>query len=107
MPIDWNTSHTWSFAPIDSKRFPAVALGQSCGEIGGGLPAIFNASNEVAVQAFIDGQISFTSIVEVVSDSVEALRSTGVNSLRNLSDVSAIEEDARRIAREKIEKVTL
>ena len=107
IPIDWSTSHTWSFAPIDSKRFPAVALGQSCGEIGGGLPAIFNASNEVAVQAFIDGQISFTSIVEVVSDSVEALRSTGVNPLRNLSDVSAIEEDARRIAREKIEKVTL
>jgi 1-deoxy-D-xylulose-5-phosphate reductoisomerase len=107
IPIDWSTSHTWSFAPIDSKRFPAVALGQSCGEIGGGLPAIFNASNEVAVQAFIDGKISFTSIVEVVSESVEALRSTGANSLRNLSDVSAIEEDARRIAREKIEKVTL
>jgi 1-deoxy-D-xylulose-5-phosphate reductoisomerase len=107
MPIDWSTSHTWSFAPIDSKRFPAIALGQSCGEIGGGLPAIFNASNEVAVQAFIDGQISFTSIVEIVSDCAEALRSTGGNPLRNLSDVSAIEEDARRIAREKIEKVTL
>jgi 1-deoxy-D-xylulose-5-phosphate reductoisomerase len=106
-PIDWSTSHTWNFAPIDSKKFPAVALGQSCGEIGGGLPAIFNASNEVAVQAFIDGQISFTSIVEVVSDCVEALRSTGGNPLRNLNDVSAIEEDARRIAREKVKKVAL
>ena len=106
-PIDWSTSHTWNFAPIDSKKFPAIALGQSCGEIGGGLPAIFNASNEVAVQAFIDGQISFTSIVEVVSDSVEALRSAGGNPLRNLSDVSAIEEDARRIARETIKKVAL
>jgi len=106
-PIDWSTSHTWNFAPIDSKKFPVVALGQSCGEIGGGLPAIFNASNEVAVQAFIDGQISFTSIVEVVSDSVEALRSAGGNPLRNLSDVSAIEEDARRIARETIKKVAL
>ena len=106
-PIDWSTSHTWNFAPIDTKRFPAIALGQSCGEIGGGLPAIFNASNEVAVQAFIDGQISFTSIVEVVSDSVDALRSAGGNPLRNLSDVSAIEEDARRIARETIKKVAL
>lgn len=106
-PIDWSTSHTWNFAPIDSKKFPAVALGQSCGEIGGGLPAIFNASNEVAVQAFIDGQISFTSIVEVVSGSVDALRSAGGNPLRNLSDVSAIEEDARRIARETIKKVAL
>jgi len=106
-PMDWSTSHTWNFAPIDTKRFPAIALGQSCGEIGGGLPAIFNASNEVAVQAFIDGQISFTSIVEVVSDSVDALRSAGGNPLRNLSDVSAIEEDARRIARETIKKVAL
>ena len=106
-PIDWGTSHTWNFSPIDSKKFPAVALGQSCGEIGGGLPAIFNASNEVAVQAFIDGQISFTSIVEVVSDCVEALRSVGGNPVRNLNDVSAIEEDARRIAREKVKKVVL
>jgi 1-deoxy-D-xylulose-5-phosphate reductoisomerase len=78
-----------------------------CGEIGGGLPAIFNASNEVAVQAFIDGQISFTSIVEVVRQSVDQLRSVGGNALRNLSDVSAIEEDARHIALEKVKKVAL
>jgi 1-deoxy-D-xylulose-5-phosphate reductoisomerase len=106
-PIDWSTSHTWNFAPIDTKRFPAVALARMCGEIGGGLPAIFNASNEVAVQAFIDGQISFTSIVEVVRQSVDQLRSVGGNALRNLSDVSAIEEDARHIALEKVKKVAL
>lgn len=103
--IDWTQSHTWNFSPIDTKRFPAVALARSCGEIGGGLPAIFNASNEVAVQAYIDGQIGFTAIVEVVTATVDALRNVGSSQLRDLADVSAIEDDARRTARELIKKV--
>lgn len=103
--IDWTHSHTWNFSPIDTKRFPAVTLARSCGEIGGGLPAIFNASNEVAVQAFIDGQIGFTAIVEVVTAVVDALRSVGSSQLRDLADVSAIEDDTRHTARELIKKV--
>ncbi len=104
-PIDWTTSHTWNFAPIDTERFPSVALARECGAIGGGAPAIFNASNEVAVQAFVDGAIKFTDIVSIVSASVDALRSTASSILRDLSDVSAIEEDARRTALELIKKV--
>ncbi len=106
-PIDWSTSHTWSFAPIDESRFPAVALARTCGEIGGGLPAIFNASNEVAVQAFIDGQISFTDIFMIVSQSVDHLRASVAVTLRDLDDVSAAEDDARRIAGEFVKKVAL
>jgi 1-deoxy-D-xylulose-5-phosphate reductoisomerase len=105
-PIDWKTSHTWNFAPIDDKRFPAIALARRCGEIGGGLPAIFNASNEVGVQAFINGEISFTAIIEVVSATVDKLNAAGVQKLRDLGDVSAVEEDARRIALENVKKVS-
>jgi len=104
-PIDWSTSHTWSFTPIDESRFPAVALARTCGEIGGGLPAIFNASNEVAVQAFIDGQISFTDIFKIVSQSVDHLRATAAKTLRDLEDVSAAEDDARQISSELVKKV--
>ena len=104
-PIDWTQSHTWNFAPIDTDRFPSVALARECGAIGGGAPAIFNASNEVAVQAFVDGLIKFTDIVSVVSASVDALRSSAASTLRDLSDVSAIEEDARRTAQELVKKV--
>jgi 1-deoxy-D-xylulose-5-phosphate reductoisomerase len=103
-PIDWSTSHTWSFTPIDESRFPAVALARTCGEIGGGLPAIFNASNEVAVQAFIDGQISFTDIFKIVSQSVDHLRATATKTLRDLEDVSAAEDDARSKASELVKK---
>jgi 1-deoxy-D-xylulose-5-phosphate reductoisomerase len=104
-PIDWKQSHSWTFAPIDTKRFPAIALARTCGEIGGGLPAIFNASNEVAVQAFVDGQIGFTSIISVVTSVVDALRTSAAPTLRDLADVSAAEEDARRTARELLKKV--
>lgn len=103
--IDWTQSHSWTFAPIDIKRFPAIALARTCGEIGGGLPAIFNASNEVAVQAFIDGQIGFTTIIDVVSSVVDSLRASAAQALRDLADVSAAEEDARRSTRKHLKKV--
>jgi 1-deoxy-D-xylulose-5-phosphate reductoisomerase len=104
-PINWSQSHTWNFLPIDLKRFPAVSLARACGEIGGGAPAIFNASNEVAVQAFIEGKVSFTSIIEIVSSTVEQMRDVAGNKLRDLSDVSAIEENARSIATHNVKKV--
>ncbi len=104
-PIDWNQSHTWNFAPIDSQRFPAVALAREVGAIGGGLPAVFNAANEVAVQAFVDGDIKFTEIVKTVAAVVDALRGSVSATLRDLADVSAVEEDARRTARELLKKV--
>lgn len=104
-PIDWTQSHTWNFAPIDSQRFPAVALAREVGAIGGGLPAVFNAANEVAVQAFVDGDIKFTEIVKTVSTVVDSLRGSVSATLRDLADVSAIEEDARRTAHEILKKV--
>ena len=104
-PIDWTASHTWSFSPIDESRFPSVALARECGTAGGALPAIFNASNEVAVQAFVDGQIKFTEIVKTVSQVVDVLRSAHSGKIRDLADVSAIENDARRTAHDLLKKV--
>lgn len=104
-PIDWTTSHTWNFSPIDESRFPSVALARDCGTAGGALPAIFNASNEVAVQAFVDGQIKFTEIVKTVTQAVDALRGSHSGKIRDLADVSAIENDARRTAHDLLKKV--
>lgn len=94
--IDWSQSATWTFAPIDTNRFPAVALARHCGEAGGALPAIFNASNEVAVAAFIAGQIKFIEIIPTVEKIVSAFEGATIPTLRDLSDVTAIEEDARK-----------
>jgi len=103
-PIDWSQSHTWTFAPVDSERFPAIDLARRCGTLGGGLPAIFNAANEVSVAAFVDGKIGFTSIVETVEEVVQKLGAKSAGALRDLADVSAIEEDARAIATELLQK---
>lgn len=103
-PIDWTQSHTWTFAPIDNERFPAIDLARRCGALGGGLPAIFNAANEVCVASFISGKIGFTSIVETVEEVVQKLGGKSASAPRDLSDVSAIEEDARAIATELLQK---
>ena len=98
--IDWKLPHQWSFEPIDSRRFPAVALARYCGEFGGSMPAIFNAANEVVVEAFIAEKISFTSILPLVKEVVEASSGSARSTLRDLADVSAVEENARARAHE-------
>lgn len=103
--VDWTNSHNWSFHPIDNEKFPAIDLARRCGTLGGGLPAIFNAANEVCVAAFIDGKIGFTSIIETVEEVVQSLGSKSAGSPRDLADVSAIENDARKIAQELLVKV--
>jgi 1-deoxy-D-xylulose-5-phosphate reductoisomerase len=96
--IDWSASHSWSFEPINLARFPAVALARHCGEIGGAMPAIFNAANEVAVEAFIAEKIAFTSIVPLIESVLTLSEKSAPSTLRDLADVSAIEDDARALA---------
>jgi len=103
-PIDWSAAATWNFAPIDNVKFPAVDLARRCGSLGGGLPAIFNAANEVAVAGFLDSHIGYSAIIDTVEDVVQQLSPSAVSALRDLADVSAIEDDARRVAHEVIKR---
>ena len=93
--IDWKVQHSWSFSPIDNNKFPSVDLARHCGQLGGAMPAIFNAANEVAVAAFIDRKIEFKSIVGVIASVVQELEKDSPKTLRDLADVSAVEDDAR------------
>jgi 1-deoxy-D-xylulose-5-phosphate reductoisomerase len=100
--IDWKQSHTWSFEPIDNERFPAVDLARRCGALGGSVAAMYNAANEVAVAAFMKEQIPFTAIVDTIEATVTKLGGNAISVVRDLSDVSAIEKDARRVAQEAL-----
>lgn len=102
--IDWSKRQNWEFSPIDSARFPAVDLARRCGEVGGGVPATFNAANEEAVAAFISGKISFTDIVETVDDVVTKVGGQVSDQLNSVDDVSAVEENARKVAQEIISR---
>ena len=103
-PIDWKSSHTWTFEPIDGERFPAVELAKRCGALGGAVAAMYNAANEVAVSAFMKEQIQFTAIVDIIEQTVTRLGGQAISVVRDLDDVSAIENDARRVAHEALGK---
>jgi 1-deoxy-D-xylulose-5-phosphate reductoisomerase len=71
-PVDWTRSETWEFHPLDDDAFPAVALARAAGEQGGTAPAVYNAANEVCVEAFRAGRLPFTDIVARVHDVLAA-----------------------------------
>lgn len=66
-PIDWTRAADWRFEPLDDVVFPAVTLARTAGERGGTAPAVYNAANEVAVDAFHDGRLRFPDIVSTVA----------------------------------------
>jgi 1-deoxy-D-xylulose-5-phosphate reductoisomerase len=61
-----------SFEEPDADRFPALNLARQAGEIGGTMPAVLNAANEMAVDAFVNGRISFPAIADAVSRTMTA-----------------------------------
>ncbi len=104
-PIDWSKSHTWNFSPIDNEKYPAIELAKRCGELGGGLPAVYNAANEVVVAAFLAQRIKFTAIIELVEQVVQSFGSNTPTTIRDISDVSGIEQSARMKAEELIKEI--
>ncbi len=64
--LDWTRHETWEFLPLDESAFPAVRLAREAGVLGGTAPAVYNAANEVCVEAFLKGEMRFTDIVPTV-----------------------------------------
>jgi 1-deoxy-D-xylulose-5-phosphate reductoisomerase len=104
--IDWSKSHTWQFLPIDNEKYPALELAKRCGQLGSGLPAVYNAANEVAVAAFLAGQIKFTAIIDIVEAVVQSFGSNTPTTIRDISDVSGVEQSARSKAGELIKEIS-
>jgi 1-deoxy-D-xylulose-5-phosphate reductoisomerase len=71
VPLDWTHAQSWTFEPLDDDAFPAVNLAKSVGVAGGTYPAVFNAANEQAVQAFHARRIPYLSILAVIERVVE------------------------------------
>jgi 1-deoxy-D-xylulose-5-phosphate reductoisomerase len=71
-PVDWTRPETWEFFPLDDEAFPAVGLARRAGAAGGSAPAAYNAANEVCVEAFLAGRLSFADIVPTVRTVLDA-----------------------------------
>ncbi len=66
-PCDWRRPTAWEFFPLDATAFPAVDLARRAGLRGRTSPAVLNAANEVAVEAFLGGRLSFADIIDTVT----------------------------------------
>lgn len=99
LPLDWTRASTWSFEPLDETAFPAVALAKQVGRAGGTYPAVFNAANEQAVDAFHEGRLSFLGILDTVRRVVERHDAPAELTRDSLADA---EGWARRAADEEI-----
>jgi 1-deoxy-D-xylulose-5-phosphate reductoisomerase len=99
-PVDFTSSHTWTFEPLNEEVFDSVSLAKKVGLLGGTYPAVFNAANEQAVYAFHRGELAFLEILEVVREVV----ATHQASEMTLAGVLAAEEEARRLADSVISK---
>ncbi len=91
-----------TFLRPDTEAFPLLALAKRAMSLGGAMPAIVNAADEVAVAAFLNGKISFSQIPEIVIDVFERL--TARASAKALDEITAADRDARKIAKEILER---
>jgi 1-deoxy-D-xylulose-5-phosphate reductoisomerase len=96
--VDWTTAQTWEFFPLDDQAFPAVRLARAAGERGGTAPAVYNAANEVGVEAFHAGRIRFTEIVPTV-ERVLTVHDVPSKQRLDVEDVLAADTWARGEAR--------
>lgn len=101
-PLDLAAIGQLTFRTPDEIRFPATRLARNAVIEGGAAPATMNAANEIAVAAFLDGQIAFTRIVQSVED---VLSRSAMPAPTCLDDVIAIDAEARARARELMEPV--
>ncbi len=101
------------FAPLDPVRggplvfenprspdFPLLDLGVGAGRQGGTMPAVFNAANEVAVAAFLEGALDFQGISAIVGD---VLNQSDPDPVRSLDQLREVDARARRLARDAIQ----
>ncbi|MFI2485709.1 1-deoxy-D-xylulose-5-phosphate reductoisomerase [Promicromonospora kroppenstedtii] len=103
--IDWTQAASWEFLPLDDDAFPAVRLARQVGEAGGTHPAVYNAANEVCVDAFHDGTIGFLDIVDTVAAVVEAHATTGAGDAGSVEGVLEADAWARARAAEILKSV--
>ena len=102
-PLDLVKLGRLTFHAPDTVAFPFLDLARRAITLGGAMPAIMNAADEVAVAAFLDGEIGFTDIYDTVINTFERL--TAHSHTTSLDGIIAADREARAIAKEEINKI--
>ena len=86
---------TLAFEAVDDHAFPLLGLARAAGEVGGTAPCAYNAANEVAVAAFLEGRLAFADIASVVEETLARVDGAPA---RDLDELVAADGEARRLA---------
>src|SRR5215210_7603898 len=97
--LDFTSGLVLQFEPVDDEAFPMLGLARRAGQAGGTYPCAFNAANEVAVAAFLDGRLPFLGISELVERTMEQVDGAAAADLNELVEADA---QARRLAEEAL-----
>ncbi len=102
-PLDFRTLGSLEFEAPDLETFRCLALAIEAGTTGGTLPAVMNAANEVAVAAFLDEQIPYLGIAELVERTMNhAVREGSVKEATSIEELLAVDAETRVYARELV-----
>lgn len=102
-PLDFRTLGSLEFEAPDLETFRCLALAIEAGTTGGTLPAVMNAANEVAVAAFLDEQIPYLGIAELVERAMNhAVREGSVKEATSIEELLAVDAETRVYARELV-----
>ena len=93
--LDLASGLTLEFLAPSLETFPLLALARRAGELGGTYPCAYNAANETAVTAFLEGRLSFLGIADVVAEALDAADGAPA---RDLDDLREADAQARRLA---------
>jgi 1-deoxy-D-xylulose-5-phosphate reductoisomerase len=94
--IDWSQARHWDFAPPDFDRFPLLKLAYQCQEAGGSATCTLNAADEIAVEAFLKGEIEFPGIAAIVEETLSRMPN---RQPRTVADILEIDKESRTTAR--------
>jgi 1-deoxy-D-xylulose-5-phosphate reductoisomerase len=97
--LDFASGLVLEFEPVDEESFPMLGLARLAGERGGSYPCAFNAANEVAVAAFLDGRLPFLGIPEVVDHTLDATDGSPATDVESLHEA---DRQARRLAEQAL-----
>jgi 1-deoxy-D-xylulose-5-phosphate reductoisomerase len=93
--LSWSEPRRWEFYPPDLEKFPLLGLAYRAQEAGGSATCTLNAADEIAVEAFLQGAISFTEIAGVVEGTLDKV---GNRSMDSVGDVLEVDRLSRRVA---------
>jgi 1-deoxy-D-xylulose-5-phosphate reductoisomerase len=99
--LDWAKLRRLDFEKVSSRRFPCLRLAREALRKKGAYPCAFNAADEVAVEAFLERRLCFAGIAEVIE---RVLNRTPKIRMTAIADVLAADSEARRMAREEVER---